>query len=345
LLASYAGQEDVLSPNPDGLVLVWSLHMTQRPEYFFTHQSAVLSAQFHPSNPKLIIGGTQSGQIIMWDTREKSTPVNRSSLSRGHTHPIFALSIVPSVNMMHNIVSVSSDGQLCVWSDDNLHEPTTEIFLRHGKEEKKEECTTNSFDFPGREYGSVVLGSDEGNLYKAKLHDKPGVYEDINRAHDAPITQVMFHPINKVSPSNTSELYLTSSYDWTVKLWSHKTNRPLYTFESAKDYVYDVQWSPVHPALFASGDGTGKIDLWNINHDTEVPLHTVNINQTSDAKAQGDEKGYGAAVSRLRWDEDGRHLAVGSSVGTVDVYDVAESVGQPTKEDVPNFWKKIKGSK
>lgn len=46
--------------------------------------------------------------------------------------------------------------------------------------------------------------------------------------------------------------------------------RPLYSFEDNGDYLYDVQWSPIHPALFAAVDGTGRLDLWNLNNDTEV---------------------------------------------------------------------------
>lgn len=34
--------------------------------------------------------------------------------------------------------------------------------------------------------------------------------------------------------------------------------------------MYDVAWSPVHPAMFAAVDGMGRLDLWNLNNDTEV---------------------------------------------------------------------------
>ena len=44
----------------------------------------------------------------------------------------------------------------------------------------------------------------------------------------------------------------------------------LHSFEDNSDYVYDVQWSPIHPALFASVDGDGRLDLWNLNNETEV---------------------------------------------------------------------------
>ena len=30
-----------------------------------------------------------------------------------------------------------------------------------------------------------------------------------------------------------------------------------------------IKWSPIHPALFASVDGMGRLDLWNLNQDTD----------------------------------------------------------------------------
>lgn len=50
-------------------------------------------------------------------------------------------------------------------------------------------------------------------------------------------------------------------------------NKPLYSFEDNADYVYDVMWSPVHPAIFAAVDGMGRLDLWNLNNDTEVRVY------------------------------------------------------------------------
>jgi len=329
LLASYAGQDDPMSFDPDGTVLVWNTHMANRPEYYFTCNSTVLNAQFHPSNPKLIIASCTSGQIVMWDTREKNTPINRTSLSHGHTHPAYALATVPVVNKLHNLVSVSTDGHLCVWSDNNLHDPSTEVQLKF--KDGKEEITTTSFDFPGRDTNSIVLGSDEGYIYKARIYDKEGIYE-AEKAHDAPITNVQFHPSHK--NSDLSDLYLTSSYDWTVKLWSNKLNKPLYTFESARDYVFDVRWSPIHPSLFCMGDGTGRLDLWNINQAHDVPMFSTQV----DAQTQSGEK---AAVSRVQWSDDGSNIAVGTSTGSVHVYSVASSTARPDDDDAANFHDKV----
>ena len=60
------GGDDPDSSSSDGLVLVWNLAVKGRPEFVFTCQSPVLTVQFHRNDPHLVIGGTYSGQIVMW---------------------------------------------------------------------------------------------------------------------------------------------------------------------------------------------------------------------------------------------------------------------------------------
>lgn len=45
-------------------------------------QSGVMSVTFAKFHPNLIVGGTYSGQIVLWDNRSsKKTPVQRTPLS------------------------------------------------------------------------------------------------------------------------------------------------------------------------------------------------------------------------------------------------------------------------
>lgn len=326
LLSSYAGQDNPMSLDPDGAVYVWNMHVPTRPEFSFNCNSAVLAAQFHPTHPNLVVGACQSGQVVLWDMREKNTPVNRTSLSHGHTHPVYSLDTLAVVNKLHNIVSMSTDGQLCIWSDNTLHSPAKEIKMSYGKDE----ITTTSFAFT-KNLQSLLIGSDEGWLYKAHMYDNEGIY-DATQAHKAPITSVRIHPSQK--NNNLADLYLTSSFDWTVKLWSDKGSRPLLTFESARDYVFDVQWSPVHPALFAMGDGGGRLDLWNINRDTDVPILTTHVDS---AVAIGDK----ASISRVAWSHSGNQIAVGTSSGALHIYEVREEDAQPGPEDAASFYEKM----
>ncbi len=74
--------------SPDGLVAVWNMHLAERPEFVFHAQTDVLSVCFSPFHPTLVVGGTYSGQILVWDTRARSLPVLKTPLSAaGHTHP------------------------------------------------------------------------------------------------------------------------------------------------------------------------------------------------------------------------------------------------------------------
>lgn len=330
-LASYASQENPMSFDPDGTVRVWNTRMPGRPEFSFYCSSAVLSAFFHPTHPHLIIGACESGQVVIWDTREKEYPVNRTSLSNGHTHPVHGIVSLPVVGgKMHNILSISTDGHLCVWNDKDLHSPSTELRLEQGKDE----ITTTCIDYPERDANTVILGSDEGRLYKAHVYDKAGIFENIP-AHDAPISNIAFNPALK--NSNLADLFLTSSYDWTVKLWSLKSSKPLYTFESARDYVYDAQWSPVHPSLFCMGDGSGNVDMWNIAKDSEAPVYSTKLPDHSNNSAET------AAVSRIAWNHSGSHIAIGTSSGAICLYAVRSELATASADDSSEMYDKVNG--
>ena len=56
------------------------------------------------------------------------------------------------------------------------------------------------------------------------------------------------------------------------RLIQNNVGLPLCCFNTYADYVYDVKWSPKHPAVFASVDGSGRLQLWNLNNDFEVRM-------------------------------------------------------------------------
>lgn len=110
-----------------------------------------MSAGFAKFHPNLVVGGTYSGQIVLWDNRSnKRTPVQRTPLSAAaHTvislslrfihfkrgllsefkmifcivqHPVYCVSVVGTQNA-NNLISISTDGKMCSWSLDMLSQP------------------------------------------------------------------------------------------------------------------------------------------------------------------------------------------------------------------------------
>ena len=72
-------------------------------------------------------------------------------------------------------------------------------------------------------------GSEEGTVYTACRHGSRAGVLDLFEGHQAPVTGINTH--NGQGTIDFSHLFLTSSIDWTVKLWSLKENKPLYSFE------------------------------------------------------------------------------------------------------------------
>ncbi|XP_059052944.1 cytoplasmic dynein 1 intermediate chain isoform X7 [Achroia grisella] len=320
LLAAYHNSDDA-PHDPDGVCLVWNTKFKKTtPEDIFHCQSPVMSATFARFHPNLILGGTYSGQIVLWDNRiQKRTPVQRTPLSSlAHTHPVYCLSVVGSQNA-HNLISVSTDGRMCSWSLDMLSQPQETLDLQH---RQSKAVAVTSMGFPHGDVNNFVLGSEDGNVYTGCLYgQRAGVGEAVE-AHAGPVTSVSCHAA--AGSVDLAHLYLTSSVDWSVKLWSLKDSKPLYSFEDSGDYVVDVRWSPAHPALFAAADASGRLDLWNLNRDTEVPIASVQ------AEA-------GVAFNRVSWSPSGSHLTAGDDAGKIWLYDLAEHVAQPRHDE----WSKL----
>ncbi|CAM4631610.1 unnamed protein product [Leuciscus chuanchicus] len=319
LVASYNNNEDA-PHEPDGVALVWNMKFKKTtPEYIYHCQSPVVSVGFARFHPNLLVGGTYSGQIVLWDNRShRRTPVQRTPLSAAaHTHPVYCVNVVGTQNA-NNLITVSTDGRMCSWSLDMLSQPQESMELVYNKSKP---VAVTGMAFPTGDVNNYIVGSEEGIVYTASRHgSKAGICE-MFEGHQGPVTGISCH--SAVGPVDFSHLFVTSSFDWTVKLWSTKQNKPLYSFEDNADYVYDVMWSPVHPSLFAAVDGMGRLDLWNLNNDTEVPSASVTIEGSP-------------ALNRVRWAAGGKEVAVGDSEGRVWIYDVGE-LAVPHSEDWTHF--------
>jgi len=132
--------------------------------------------------------------------------------------------------------------------------------------------------------------------------------------HQAPITGLSVHPGASQNDKRLemTNLLLTSSMDWTIKLWNpEKEKTPLFSFESSHDWIYDVQWSPKHPSVFASVGNSGQVDIWNINQNKEFPVAHWPEEEDRD-------KPY--PLNCVRWSADGRRLLTGDSMGHVTLF-------------------------
>ncbi|OQV23900.1 Cytoplasmic dynein 1 intermediate chain 2 [Hypsibius exemplaris] len=310
VIAAYNHPEEN-SNDPGGLACLWNLKFKKTtPEEVFRCHSALTAVSFAEFHPNLILGGTYSGQIVVWDNRvSKRTPINKSQVAVStHCHPIFFLKVMGSSHA-HNLVTASTDGRICAWSLDMLSQPQESLDLTTKQSNK---VAVNCLSFPSDNWNNFLAGSEEGTVFAGCRHgNKPGVVETYE-GHYGPVTAVSYNPAKE--NTDFSSYFLTSSFDWTVKLWSAKEKKPLYSFEAFSDNVYDVKWSPNNPAVFTTVDGSGSLDFWNLNRETEIPILKVPLEGSPSA-------------SRLLWTPSGQQLLVGDNSGKLHVYDVKEVAG------------------
>ncbi|KAI9291370.1 WD40 repeat-like protein [Neoconidiobolus thromboides FSU 785] len=335
LLSTY--NKNILASNePDGLTAIWNLHLSDRPEFVFQAQSDVLTAKFVEFHPTLIIGGTYSGQVVIWDTRSSSRlPTLASPLDADcHTHPVYNLQLIGTHQTL-NAITASTDGHVCTWQLDMLAKPQDVLFLTHTNHPRTDEVAVTQLGFLSNETSTFLVGTEEGAIYHAHRYERAGSKAGIHphhfySGHTGPVTGLSCHPTQTNGKYDFSDLFLTCSFDWSVKLWRSKSpmqapssSTPLsipaiHSFEHSGDYVYDVKWSPIHPALFGVIDGTGHFDLWNLNVDTEAPLISTKVSE--------------CALNKLVWHDDGMKVAIGSSDGKLYVYELGE-FAVPVPED------------
>ncbi|EDV27646.1 uncharacterized protein TRIADDRAFT_20566, partial [Trichoplax adhaerens] len=317
LIAAAYNQNEEAPHEPDGIVLVWNMKFAKKetPEFIFRCQSSVMSVAFSQFHPNIVIGGTHSGQVVLWDSRSyKRTPVQRTPLSAAaHTHPVFCIDVLGTQNA-NNLISICNDGKLCSWSLDMLSQPQDTMELQY----KQKVVPVNCMAFPTNDVNNFIVGSEEGTVYSGSRHGNKAGINEAFESHQAPVAAISTHHAN--TQVDFTHLFLTSSFDWSVKLWTQKATRPLHSFEGYSDYVYDVKWSPIHPAVFASADGSGRLDLWNINKDTEVSKYSEVITNN-------------IALNCLKWSQSGNQLVAGDADGKVYVYNVGENLALPLPDE------------
>lgn len=383
LLTSYT--KNASAPNePNGLVLLWNVHAPSRPEYVFNATSDVLTARFSPFHPNLIIGGCYSGQVCIWDTRsthrngqpERRTPPSGPGSHLGHTHPIFSLAIVGTPNA-HNILTADTDGIVCSWSPDMLTQAQEYLYLSTPPSAnlKTDDLAPKSMSFPTSDPTFFLVGSEEGTIYPCHRYDRAGAKAGVDariayKGHTAPIMSTHYHPGR--GPVDLGDLMLSSSSDWTVKLWRTKPaaapgtsassvgltaqKSPLASVDGSQtaqqpisplldialeDLVYDAKWSPNKPSVFAAVTGAGDLEVYDLLSDIEVPVARAAPSKTKLANSASILPFRG--LNKLAWEErQGKQIAVGGLDGVVSLFEVGRGLWCGPGEADTREWQRMK---
>lgn len=333
---------------PSGLLNVWNMHLKGRPEYSLTATSDLLSCLFHPHHPSLILGGTYSGQLCLWDTRARhqrtGEPVQKTPLTggrTGHAHPIYSLAVVGTQNAS-SIISVSTDGVACAWSTDMLTLPQEylELHAPNPSAYKTDDVAPTCISFPPSDPTYFLAGTEQGAILPVHRYDRAGAKAGVDarclyKGHEAPVMGIDFHPAR--GKIDLGDLFLSCGMDWSLKIWRAKPPSatsstvtgttdivtPLATIPQ-NDSVYDARWHPLRPSIFSTVSATGNLDVYDLLASSEVPV--------ASARPSHYEKDVYAlrSLNKVAWEKSqGKNVAVGGLDGVATVFEVGSELGGP----------------
>lgn len=224
---------------------------------------------------------------------------------------------------------------------------------------KTDDLAPTCMNFPESDPTSFLVGTEEGTIFPCHRYDRAGAKAGVDtkqryKGHSAPIMSLDFHPAR--GPVDLGDLFLSTSLDWSIKLWKTRpvSSTVVQSSQSAtastasalnsygnptvseqiveplidiprEDVVYSARWSPHKPGIFASVDGGGNVEVWDLTLDTEVPV--AKASPVIDRSVNGLGGHLAKSLDKVCWEgKEGKRLAVGGAAGIVTVYEVGSEL-------------------
>ncbi|XP_037304236.1 dynein, axonemal, intermediate chain 1, paralog 2 [Pungitius pungitius] len=253
-----------LSYHGRGMLVFYSLKNSAFPEYIYPTDSGVMCLDVHEQHSYLAAVGFKDGCVAVYNLkREGSAPVYKSTAKTGkHTDPVWQVRWRKNdMDNKHIFCSVSSDGRVVSWALVKNELVFTDIIRLSlvGPESAQQlgnlACGT-SLDFHKQIDYLFLVGTEEGKIHKcSKTYSSK--YLETYEAHTTAVDAVKwnhFHP----------KVFISCSSDWTIKIWDHTINTPMFTFD-LKVPVGDVAWAPYSSTIFAAVTTDGHVYVFDLN--------------------------------------------------------------------------------
>ncbi|KAL7748484.1 hypothetical protein RI367_006179 [Sorochytrium milnesiophthora] len=268
------GSYDFTRQGP-GLICCFSLKNTSYPEFVFHTDSGVLCLDFHPQKPNLIAVGMHDGVTAVYDLRKKTAenPVFKSTAKLGrHIDAVWQVSWQPDdLDGNSNFYSISSDGQVMqatllkneLVCSEVLQLRPPNVNELEASDSERLLLSGSCFDFHKTNDHIFVVGTEEGKLMKCSK-DYNSEYLQTYEGHAMSVYKVCYNKFY-------TDVFLTASGDWTVRLWDHNTGKPALMFD-LNCPVSDVAWAPYSSTVFAAVTADGKVYVFDMEINKFDPI-------------------------------------------------------------------------
>lgn len=306
---------------PDGMTTesyIWDIHNPNFPDQTLTASHPLVSLEYHPRDPNVLMGGTYNGLLVFWDLRTGCQPSKTSVLATSHRDPVYDIAWVQSKH--YECMSTSTDGQVLWWDSRKMSEPTDHYML--DTTDKQKAAGDNAVVKSGVQGGTslaydlaagplkFLIGTEAGYICACDKKAKtPGDrIQSIYTGHYGPVYSLQRHP-------QFAAKYFMSVGDWTCKLWMQDVKTPIMSTKYDQYYLTSGCWSPTRAGVFYLTKINGVFEVWDLLYKQNEPTLSIPI---------GD-----AGLQCMRIEkEQGKLVAFGCGDGSTALYELSSALAQ-----------------
>eukprot|EP00064_Thunnus_orientalis_P005572 superscaffoldBa00000552_g5586 len=298
--------------------------------------TAVTALCCHPKQPALIAGGLYSGEVVLWDTSRTQDPVlaQTGMSADSHREPVYQVAWVPLQKRGEfGVLSASSGGRVLLWTVDS-DQGRLVLNAAYALVRQQVPHSSSSSSYKARGSSTVgvtslalspwdsdtfLVGSEGGLLLRCSFSSQtPAAVSSEGQSVTLRAPAVFsFRPLSgpvhsiHCSPFHRN-LFVSAGTDGVAHLHSLLQANPLLSLRVSDSYIFQVQWSPTRPLLFAAATGQGEVQIFDLGHRSLRPAATI------------DQGGAGQAATCLSFNCQNPHLlAVGRTDGTVGIWQLS----------------------
>ncbi|XP_061900038.1 dynein axonemal intermediate chain 1-like [Entelurus aequoreus] len=247
-----------------GMLLFYTLKNSTYPEYIFPTSCGVLCLDIHKQHSYLVAVGFYDGCVGVYNLKNKGLdPEYKSTSNTGkHSDPVWQVRWQKDNSL--NFYSVSCDGRVVSWTimkNELVFTDAIRLMLTDpvsdGLDGIKELTSAGgtSMDFHRQIESLFLVGTEEGKIHKCSKNYS-NQYLATYDAHNMAVHTVKWNPYHP-------KVFISCSSDWTVKIWDHDYNTPMFTFELNAS-VGDVVWAPNSSTVFAAVTTEGLVHVFDL---------------------------------------------------------------------------------
>jgi len=288
------------------VLCTWNIEMkqldTSKADIALEVDSCLMSIAFNPENPPIIVGGTFSGEVLIWDLSQDDDNffVCSSKNIELHQEPITKVvwleEPISSRARKYKLVSVSTDGRAFIWEYDHIGKSLKieQGFLllaasmpkgiMKSKLRGDAEMGVTCISFMKDDPDIFVLGSESGGVFKCSVNSTTIPSGITNSGVDlrSPVTLSLQPHSGPVYAVNCSPFHrnviLSCGMDATANIYSLLQMKPLFTLEPEAGYIFNAQWSQTRPLVFFLSTENGKLLIYDLKASQVKPAHSIDVN-------------------------------------------------------------------